>query len=125
MTTSWTVERHSPASYRVEHEQGCAIVVASGDIDLHGAPGFRQALDRAARSSGRIVVDLTDVHFMDSTGLGVVLRARGRGRLPSISLVHPPHMLRKVLDLTSLSELLPVYTSRQDAIDDTEPEHHM
>ena len=124
MTTSM-VEHNYPAAYRVEQEQGCAIVVASGEIDLHGAPDFRQALERAAAFSGRIVVDLTDVSFMDSTGLGVLLRARGRGRLPSISLVHPPHMLRKVLHLTTLSEVLPVYASRQDAIEGTEPEQPM
>src|SRR5262245_14775861 len=109
MTASWMVETHDPASYRVEHEQGCAVVIATGEIDLFAANEFRRALDRAAALSGRIVVDLTDVDFMDSTGLGVVLRARGRGRLPSISLVRPPRMLRKVLHLTGLSEVLPVY----------------
>ena len=125
MTSPWMVETGNPASYRVEHEQGCAIVVGSGEIDLATVAEFHRALDVAAALSGRIVVDLEDVRFMDSSGLGVVLRARGRGRPPSISLVRPPNVLRKVLHLTSLGELLPVYPTRQDAIDETNREHLM
>jgi anti-sigma B factor antagonist len=125
MTTAQTVETGNPASYRVEREQGCAVVVASGEIDLHTAPGLRRALAVAVTMSGRVVVDLTDVSFMDSTGLAVVLRARGRGGRPSVSLVHPPRMLRRVLHLTGLSDVLPVYRTRQNAIDQTDREHGM
>jgi anti-sigma B factor antagonist len=125
MAARWRVETGNPASYRVEGEQGCAIVVASGVIDLDTAAEFQRALDLAVTLSGRIVVELADVRFMDSTGLGIVLRARDRGNSPSISLVQPPKVLRKVLHLTSLGEVVPVYPTRQDAIDETNREHPM
>ena len=125
MTTPRMVETGSPATYRVEREQGCAVVVASGEIDLYTAPGLRRALAVAVTLSGHVVVDVTDVDFMDSTGLAVVLRARGHGRRPAVSLVHPPPMLRKVLHLTGLSDVVPVYRTRQNAIDETDREHAM
>jgi len=125
MASPWTVGTGNPASYRVEHEQCCAVVVGSGEIDLQSAPEFSRALEVAAALSERVVVDLQDVRFMDSTGLGVVLRARGRDGHPSISLVRPPNVLRKVLYLTSLGEVLPIYPSRQDAIAETNREHLM
>ena len=124
MTTPRMVQTGSPATYRVEREQGCAVVVASGEIDLHTAKGLRRALAVAVELSGHVVVDLTDVNFMDS-GLAVVLRARGRDGMPSVVLVHPPHMLRKVLHLTGLSDVVPVYRTRQNAIDETGREHRM
>ena len=125
MTATWQVDTDNLASYHVERAQDSAVVVASGEVDLYTAPGLRQAIAAAVTLSGRVVVDLTDVVFMDSTGLGVVLRARGRGRVPSISLVNPPPMLRKVLHLTGLSDALPVYPTRQDAIDETARERAM
>jgi len=124
MTTARMVQT-GPATYRVEREQGCAVVVASGEIDLHTATGLRRAVAVAATLSGSVVVDLTDVDFMDSSGLAVVLRARGRRGTPSVSLVHPPRMLRKVLHLTGLSDVVPVYRTRQNAIDRTGREHTM
>jgi len=125
MSTARLVESGNPASYRVEREQSCAVVVATGEIDLHTAPGLRRALAVAVALSGHVVVDLTEVSFMDSTGLAVVLRARGRGGQPSVSLVQPPRMLRRVLHLTGLSDVLPVYRTRQNAIDRTDREHGM
>lgn len=126
MTASWIVDTgDNPATYRVERVQGCAIVTATGEIDVHSAAGLRRALAQAATFSDWLVVDLSEVSFIDSTGLGVLLRARGRGQRRSISLVNPPQMLRKVLHLTTLNQILPVYPSRQAALDEARREQEM
>ena len=54
----------------------CAVVAVRGEIDLFTAPELKSALSEAIESGHtRIVVDLTDTTFLDSTALGVLIRA--------------------------------------------------
>jgi anti-sigma B factor antagonist len=55
----------------------CAIAVA-GELDLATTPGLRRALDSALDAGSRIVVDLADTVFLDSTALSVLLDAARR-----------------------------------------------
>lgn len=105
------------ASYEILHERGCAIVVTSGDIDLDSARHLQEALEAAAVISDRLIVDLTDVQFVDSYGLGVLVDAPRRAQHPRpVSLVHPPAVLRTMLDITGLGEVMPAYMSREEAL---------
>lgn len=54
-------------------------VWVTGEIDIATAPRLRRALERAAPdSSGRVIVDLSEVTFMDCSGLGPLLEAEAR-----------------------------------------------
>ena len=53
-----------------------AVIEASGAIDLFTAPLLRTELDAAAGERGAVVVDLTGVEFIDSTGVVTLVHAR-------------------------------------------------
>ena len=63
---------------------GRTIVTAAGELDVHTAPALQAELNpRSQQPGAALVVDLTDVGFIDSTGLGVLVddaEARARGR---------------------------------------------
>jgi anti-sigma B factor antagonist len=62
---------------RIERHGAATVVHLAGELDLYNAPEVRAALlEAAAEEPGRLVVDLADVVFVDSTVLGVLVEAR-------------------------------------------------
>ena len=89
-----------------------------GDVDLATAPGLEEELEAAVRDSvGALVVDLTDVSFIDSTGLQVLLRIRGLlGREDrALALVCPHGPVRRVFELAGVSDVFALYPTRDAA----------
>lgn len=63
----------------IDRNGGAIVVRLSGELDLYNAETLRNALfDTAAEEPERLVVDLADVRFIDSTALGVLIETRGR-----------------------------------------------
>lgn len=93
--------------------QGRHVTVAvKGDLDLKTAEPLRQALDKITekyRDHG-LVVDLAEVSFVDSSGLGVILgrfrRLSGEGRTMALSGARP--QVRVVLDMAGISSIMNV-----------------
>ena len=56
-----------------------AIVSVRGEIDVSTAGSLEDALRACLASSGRVIIDLSGVRFMDSTGLNVLIRAKSGG----------------------------------------------
>ena len=52
-----------------EHADAYSIIAVRGEVDLHTAPKVEYAIERAARSNGAVVLDMSGVAFMDSTAL--------------------------------------------------------
>jgi len=72
----------------VEVADGDDLVLSvTGDLDLASVPGFRRAVRSMAVPSGRVVVDLTGVEVLDSTGIGLLLGARRRIRQAGATLM--------------------------------------
>jgi anti-anti-sigma factor len=105
-------------SFRLWQMQGIPLVVASGEIDVATAPLFREALLAATAIADRVVLDLSRVTFLDSTGMGAIVRAAGtgsRGAPVRLALAGPTPMVRKVLEVAGLSAMLPMFTSVSEA----------
>ena len=86
------------------------VIRASGDIDVATSPLLRTALAAVIDDAPSIVtLDLTEVAFVDSSGLGVLVGAlmRMRGMDPGNKLlvVGAREPVRKVFDVTGLDEL--------------------
>ena len=98
------------------------MVVASGEIDMTTAPGLREALGAASQASAQVVLDLTSVTFLDSSGIAVLLDAlkgqRDRQASP-LSLAGAPTSIRRVLDLTRVSRMFPTYETLAEALEQT------
>ncbi len=67
-----------PPVLAVEDSDGARVVRLAGELDLYNASAVRQALFEACSSGPpeRVVVDLSEVDFIDSTALGVLIEAR-------------------------------------------------
>jgi len=90
-----------------------------GEVDMETAPELETALEEAIReSSGAFVVDLAGVEFLDSSGLQVLLRARALlGREDrALVLVCPFGPVRRVFELSGVSEMFALYISRESAL---------
>ncbi|MBO1419171.1 STAS domain-containing protein [Streptomyces sp. FH025] len=78
---------------------------AGGGIDLATAPRFRCRLDAALEAHGEVVLDLSEVTFMDCSGLGVLVQARHLadrygGRLVLRGVGRPVVRLLKLIGLS-------------------------
>jgi len=88
----------------VSQQDGASVVVVGGELDLHTAPGLGDTL--TALDGGRVVVDLRDVCFLDSTALAVLLTAARRRATKhlSLDLVLGPGDVRRVFQVTGLEQ---------------------
>jgi anti-anti-sigma factor len=111
-------EQPSPAdtSLTVTTAEGgaWAIVSVRGEIDVSTAGSLEDALRACLASSGRVIIDLSGVRFMDSTGLNVLMRAQsGSSDEPAhvLRLAAVPERVSKLLRLTQLDQVFPVFDS--------------
>jgi len=85
----------------------------SGEIDAHSADRFATALDSVGDDLETIVVDLSEVTFMDSSGLRVLVGAQQRGDAggPNLVLRSPSHQIVRLLDLAGLAETFDIQST--------------
>jgi anti-sigma B factor antagonist len=89
------------------------VVTLVGELDMSSAKAVAETLDELAAAGRPIVVDLTTLEFIDSSGIHALLRPRPDEA--SIGLVCPPGNVRRVLEVTKLEQVLPVHDTLDDA----------
>jgi anti-sigma B factor antagonist len=106
------------AWFRVQTIDGCAVVTARGEIDLHTAPWLRSALVHAENQSAHVVVDLAEVRLLDSTGVGAILAGlKGVHAVGgSMSLAGATGVVRRVLEHTQLERVCAIHQDVAEAI---------
>jgi anti-sigma B factor antagonist len=104
--------------FSYEVKDSYAEVKADGRLNMVSAPKLREFVtDVIAGGSSRIVVNLQDTAFMDSSGLGALIgclkAARQAGGDLRIAAVQP--QVKMVLELTSMDRVLTAYASAAEA----------
>ncbi len=95
-------------------DETCTLVTATGELDVYTSPEFQRVLDDARRARPLLVIDLSDVSFMDSTALGVlVVLQRETGR--PLDIVVAQEHLRTLLEITGLHTVFTLHPSLEDA----------
>ena len=96
-----------------------AVVIARGEIHLATAPEFSERLNGViADGCTAVVVDLTEVGFIDSTGLSVLLNALRRITRAGGTLVlvcTNPTVLR-LFEVTKMDSTFPIVETRDEAL---------
>lgn len=109
-----------PESVNVERpEPGVVVLRARGDLDAYTAPGLRSELHAATEGEATlVVVDLADVTFIDSAGLGALVGAHRRMREAdgALRIVRPPDLVARAFELTGLDEILDLRDDREHAL---------
>ncbi len=99
---------------------GHTVLAVSGEIDISTATVLRKAIDSVIQDgTHRLIVDLENVGFMDSSGLNTlisVIRRLGPGSL--LVAASQPH-IRRVFSLSGIDQLIPVFGSVAAAIEAT------
>lgn len=99
------------------------VVEIEGQVDLYSAPEFKERTTRALDvGATRVIIDLSRVTFMDSTGLGILINTLNRVRLArgELALVVTNYDLERLLDLTGLHGTFTLYRSRDQAVRELE-----
>ena len=99
-----------PFSATVAREAEATTVVFSGELDLAGVDRARAAIAEAEENPGMIVLDLSQLTFLDSTGLEVVLRAARRASEAGRRLVvrKPSQYVKRLFELTAIDRSLDI-----------------
>lgn len=98
---------------------GVTVLAATGELDLGSAPRVRElAIRHLLQGDRSLVIDLSGVDFIDSTGLGtlvaVLKRARSLGA--ALHLVVPSARSRHIFELTGLTTAFPIHDELDDAV---------
>jgi anti-sigma B factor antagonist len=117
-----TFELGGFVAMRCEDKDGIQIVSVSGEVDLSSAHRLREVIWRAKvqadANSPRVIVDLSEVEFMDTAVLGVLLEEcnairQSDGRLCLVVRQGP---ITRLLEVTGLSELFDLYAELDAAV---------
>jgi anti-sigma B factor antagonist len=98
---------------------GRTVVDVAGEVDVYTAPTLRDHLSHlVAEGRYHLVLDLEDVAFLDSTGLGVLVGGlkRVRAHDGSLSLVCTQERILKVFRITELTKVFRIHGSVPEAL---------
>ncbi|MET7476028.1 anti-sigma factor antagonist [Streptomyces sp. NPDC005648] len=96
-----------------------ALITVQGFLDVDTATEFQHHLANQLHHGRRhFLLDLSDVPFMDSSGMNIILRVYQEARdLPgSVHIISPTPAVRRILDLTGVSITVPVSESADEAL---------
>ncbi len=100
-------------------DDGTQVFELEGSLDIATSPAVRAALvDAAERGKHELIVDLTRVDFLDSTGLGALIGSQRRAKENGgqVKLVTGEGQILRLLRITGLLSVFGVYHSFADAV---------
>ena len=103
----------------VQRQDAAAIVRLNGRLDLLSAADLKGRLGQVvADGARRVVVDLGDVSFVDSSGLGALIGGLKAARQAGgdLRLARPAEQARTILELTTLNRVLRPYATVEEAL---------
>lgn len=107
------------ADVKQGHER-VEVMAPKGRLDMASAPAFRERVKQLVESgSHRLIVDLGEVSFVDSSGLGAVIGGLKVARQAGgdLRIARANEQVKLVLELTSLNRLLQPYESLEEALE--------
>jgi anti-sigma B factor antagonist len=102
-----------------ELDDQTVVLAASGEVHVSTAPELSEQLNRAiAAGKTRLVLDFTDVEFIDSTGLSVLLNALRRltRRQGALSVVCTNPTVLRLFEITRLDSTFDIVPTRDEAL---------
>ncbi|MCA1839550.1 MAG: STAS domain-containing protein [Actinomycetota bacterium] len=102
----------------VQQQNGFAVLLVSGEVDVFTAPKVRERLiDLVEQGDHNIIVSLEDVEFLDSTGLGVLVAGLKRVKMHdgTLSVVCTKEKILKIFRITGLTKVFPIFSTVDEA----------
>jgi anti-sigma B factor antagonist len=114
-------QSHEDISIRVHTVDGLHVFELSGSLDIATSPSVRAALvETLERGDHRVIVDLTKLEFLDSTGLGALIGGQRRAKEfgGEVRLVAKEGQILRLLRITGLLNVFAVYPTLEAAVGD-------
>ncbi|HUN80883.1 MAG TPA: STAS domain-containing protein [Phycisphaerae bacterium] len=108
----------TPFTVDVQRRGDCAIVALGGSCTMNESDRLTQCMVKLAGEGVRlIVVDMSKLDFIESTGLGAIIAGhlRVRRHQGEVRLVSPMPAIYHLLELTRLTQLFTIYKSAEEA----------
>ena len=105
-----------PFSVELEHNDHACIARLHGEVDLANASDVEHQLERATDAddqSEMLVIDLTEVEYIDSSGFGMLERLARR--VPVRVVIPPGAVVERAFAVTGLDRVLPAFSSVSEA----------
>lgn len=108
-----------PLEMEVRHQGPAAVICVHGSAGMHDADRMRIAMeDLTTQGAAPIVLDMSDLEFICSAGLGAIIAGylRSRHYGGDVRLVNPQHAVKKVLETTRLTKLFSIFPTVDSAL---------
>lgn len=103
----------------IQEISGFAVVKAAGEIDMYTAPSFRGAVHQAIdKTPGSLVIDLSDVGYMDSSGFGTLLGAIKRVKADGgfVRVAGCSEAIERLIRITGLDGSIELFDTVDEAV---------
>lgn len=88
-----------------QEANGDLVIVLTGELDISNSEAFRERVQQAVTlGPKRLVFDLSQLSFMDSSGIAVLMYAANS--VDDIEVRNPSNVIRRIIQSTGLSEIL-------------------
>jgi anti-anti-sigma factor len=101
-------------------EANRSVVSLAGELDLSTIPRVEKQLSERVRSGAGLVLDLSDLAFIDSSGIALIIRAHRDAEVgagPNL-VIAPGSQVERVFRLAGVDRVLPVFNGRAPALED-------
>ncbi|MBU5468547.1 STAS domain-containing protein [Virgibacillus sp. MSJ-26] len=98
-------------SIDIVEEKSQMIVYVSGEVDIYTAPDLKkEVLKLTAQKGNAVIIDLSDVNYMDSTGIGVFISAlkSTKENDSRLKLVNLQSSVMRLFEITGLIEIIDI-----------------
>jgi len=104
--------------HEISEKQGATVVAFTGEVDLESSPVAREILLKCLESTSKVIVDLSEVTYIDSSGVASLVEAlqaaKKNGSQFSLAAVSEP--TRRVLELARLDKVFTLYDSVDEGL---------
>lgn len=111
-------EQRMELDIQSETDGKICVITLDGEVDVYTAPRLKEALIEQIESGCvNVLVNMEDVGFIDSSGLGVLVGGlrRAKERSGTIRLVCTRENILKVFRITGLDKVFPIFSTTEEA----------
>ncbi|MBK9028671.1 MAG: STAS domain-containing protein [Propionivibrio sp.] len=103
---------------QIEYRTPYMVVYLSGEVDLHSSPSAREVILDCMKKKMPLLVDLSGVNYMDSSGVASLVEGYQAARKQSLdfALVAVAQSAMNVLKLARLDKVFPIHASLDDVV---------
>lgn len=104
--------------YEITDKSGACVVAFKGEVDLESSPAAREVLLKCFENTGKVIVDLSEVTYIDSSGVASLVEALQAAKKngSQFALAASSEPTRRVLELARLDKVFTMYDSVDDGV---------